>query len=331
MVMQGIINFIDDLKNIYIKAMANFICLVSLCALTVWGIIQILNHPLIQCWIGVLSVTVDVYMQYVLAYGKWLWRTKIPANRWKAVLINFFSYFLYMLFYNFFFAVGFFMVEFDTKEEIIIQSSLIDQQKINRLKVIGRELDINARYRETETKTGFGSKSQKLTEEKERLEKEQAEIIESLKNISQGNKVIYTNVFNAWAKVLQCSTNWLKVITFGVLVLTIQIILIWTSWDINPKIKKDFVNRLSEDKKELLAILEGFFDGKNGNGLSNIIPLNGVEAVAKKTGFSKDKCIYWRNYLSKLKVNGDTAFRIKRGVTYANYKKDFIRDYILTH
>jgi hypothetical protein len=330
--MQNINNFIDDFKNVYIKAMANFICLVSLSALTVWGIVQILNYPLVQIWIGVLSVTVDVYMQYVLAYGKWLWRTNIATNRAKAILVHFFSYLIYMLAYNFFFAVGFFMVEFDTKEDLTIQSSLVEQQKINRLKAIERDLIINAKYRDIESQTGFGTKSQKLKEEKERLEKEQLEIFESLKNIPEDNKIVYTNVFNAWAKVLQCSTSWLKIISFSVLVLTIQIILIWTSWDINPiRENQTKNNTLSTEKKELLTILDSFFEGKNGNGLTDVTPLNGVDIVSKRTGVSRDKCIYWRNYLSKLKVNGGMAFSIKQGVTYANYKKDFIRDYILSH
>jgi hypothetical protein len=334
MVMQGIVNFIYDFKNIYIKIIANFICLVSLCALTVWGIIQILNHPLIQCWIGVLSVTIDVYMQYVLAYGKWLWRTKINTNRWRAICINFLSYLIYMLAYNFFFAVGFFMVEFDIKEQATFNTSIVENINQQRIVEINDSIAILNKHLDTESQSGYGTKSQKITSDKEKLIKERENLMQTFNKTSLKEKIVYTNVFNAWAEALDCSTNWLKIISFGVLVMTIQIILIWTSWDIDPIAKKEKTNsnvNLSGDKKELLVALDGFFDGKNGNGLTKEIPLNGVDVVSKKTGFSKDRCIMWRNHLNRLKVNGDTAFRITKGVTYSNYPKEFIRNYILSH
>jgi hypothetical protein len=332
MVMQKIVMFIDDLKNRYIRAIANIVCMVFSCGLTVYGVIQLFAHPILQFAVGVFIGVIDIWMQYLLAYGKWLWKQND-----RGAFQYFVAYTLYALFFNFFFAIGFFVMEINITDQMFMQSNMSSTVQQKRIQEIDRELDILDQHLKQEAQSGFGTRSQKLIERKDSLTKERKDLenyIKDFNKVHRNDIKVDRNIFNSLEMVFKPLFGWtaniLKVVIFGMLVLVMQFGLIKTSWNINPHAKVNKVT-LSEDKKELLIVLDGFFEGKNGNGFTDVTPLNGVDVVSKKTGVSKDKCIYWRNYLSKLKVNGGMAFSIKQGVTYANYKKDFIRDYILSH
>lgn len=325
MIMQKIVMFIDDFKTKYIREIANIMFLITSCALTVHGIVQISDQPVIQWWIGAFAITVDIYMQYVLAWGRWLWKT----NWFKAAGL-FVVYLGYMIIYNFLFAIGFFMTELDIKEQVKFQKNVIISTTNQRIQEINDSITILNKHLETESQSGYGSRSQKITEDKNKLIEERNKLLESLSNSSDNKIEVFKNVFNSLENVFKpvwgWSANWLKILVFGSLVLTMQICLILTSWNINPA-AKSIVNTdaLSDDKKELLKWLDAAFEGRSNGAL------NGVHTISEVTGLTLERCIQIRDYLSKLKVNGGMAIAVAQGASKNNYDKNFIRDYILSH
>ncbi|NLE05869.1 MAG: hypothetical protein GX638_13875 [Crenarchaeota archaeon] len=329
MIMQDIINFIDDFKNKYIRIIANIVCMVASCGLTVYGVIQLFANPLLQCFMGIFIGVIDIWMQYLLAYGKWLWK-----QRDNVAFQYFVAYGLYALFFNFFFAIGFFMMEIDVTEYLHDQHSISDTTEYTRkrIKEIDEDLKIIRDYQKTETGTGFGRNAKTLKEDKKRLEKEREEYVKTLSNNSKtikSDRKVNRNIFNSLEMVFQPLIGWmnanvLKIIVFGMLVLVMQFGLIKTSWNINPHSKVN-TNTLSDDKKEILKWLDAAFEGRSNGAL------NGISSIAEVTGLTTDRCIHLRDYLANLKVNGGMAISYKQGVCKANYNKNFIRDYILSH
>lgn len=324
MVMQKIIMLIDDFKTKYIREVANVVFLITSCALTVHGIVQISNHPIIQWWVGAFAVTVDVYMQYVLAWGRWLWKT----NFWKAIGL-FFIYLVYMIVYNFLFAIGFFMTELDMKEQVALQKTIVAQTNSRRVEEINSSITILNKHLDSEAQSGYGTRSQKIVEEKNNLIKEREKLIESLSQTSTDQVEVIRNVFSSLEKVFKplfnCTANLLKILVFSALVLTMQVCLILTSWNINPVSNIINTNTLSDDKKKQLKWLDAAFEGRNNGAL------NGVNTISEKTEMSVEECIQLRKYFSELKVNGGCAISVDQGFCKNNYDKNFIRDYILSH
>lgn len=322
---------IINMKEEWIKPIANITFFLFLCALTIYGLIHIASNTILQIIIGIIAFVLDLYMLYVLAKAQNLWKTKIDINKWKACGF-FLVYTAYTVIYVFLFAVGFFMTELDANEQIVERINTRNEIVLNKIKTNQSEIDAYVIAFKAENETTLGKKAKEIEEKINKLKAENQELELSLAQTSQGNVEVSKNFLLSLQKVLGWSVRTLKILLFGLLVVLMQFSLISssTSIKISDNIEKQ-TNNLSADKKELLTVLDAFFEGKNGNGFTNVTPLNGVDVVSKKTSLSKDKCIYWRNYLSKLKVNGGMAFSIKQGVTYANYKKDFIRDYILSH
>ena len=329
MIMQAIVNFVDDFKNKYIRVIANVVCMIVSCGLTVYGMIQLFSSPILKIVIGIFIGTIDVWMQYLLAYGRWIYK---QISKGEAIQY-FIAYGLYALFFNFFLSIGFFVMETEITDRIFEENSIADtaQYAKQRIKEIDDDLNIIRDYQRTETSTGFGGRSETLKEDKKSLEQNREKYMKVLLNASKTNESsmkVNRNIFNSLESVFKPLFGWtanqFKIVMFGMLILVMQFGLIKTSWNINPHAKVTG-STLPDDKKDILKWLDAAFEGRSNGAL------NGVATISELSELSTDRCIQIRDYLSKFKVNGDYAIAVAQGASRNNYGKEFIRDYILSH
>lgn len=347
------INFVENIKNVFtlinklvnniseniekwIKPIVNITFFLILYSLTVYGLLHITDNENVKKIIPFAAFVLDLYMLFILSKAKFLWKNlsgillfkkfkKIDINKLKA-LGYFFVYTVYTVIYVFLVAVGFYLSEFNAVEEKLKIQKQINTITINQITINQSKSKALIEGLELEVKSKYGDKSKKLDLNISNLSTEDKQLKDELIKSSNNTNKISKSFILSLSEQFGWNIKGLKAIFFGAFVLLMQFCLISSSFDIKIN-GSSKVKNLDDNKKELLSWLDAAFEGRSGNAL------NGISAIAEKTGMSSEKCLQYRKYLSEseLKVNGGMAITVEPGGTRTNYTKEFIRNYILNH
>jgi len=315
---------IVNIKEEWIKPVVNITCFLFLFALTVYGLVHITNNPILQGIIGLVAFVLDSYMLFILSKAKYLWSKNLDIDKLKSV--GYFAvYTIYTVLYVFLFAIGFFLAELDTNEQVITNSNTVHEINVALIKSNQAQIDAYVIAQAAENKTTRGKNAKEIETLIAKLKNENRNLYKGIDQTSNKNKEVSTNFLLSLAKVFGLKdTRGLKILLFGVLVLLLQFCLISSSFNIVID-EKGKVKNLDEFKKELLIFLEALFEGRTGSAL------NGVNPISEQTGIPLERCYQYRKYLSELKVNGGMAISVDKGATTANYPREFIRNFIINH
>jgi hypothetical protein len=325
-----VIKLIVKIKEEWIKPVVNIACFLFLFGLTVYGLVHITNNPILQGIIGLVAFILDAYMLFILSKAKYLWSKGLIIDQWKAA--GYFTvYTIYTILYVFLFAIGFFLAELDTNEQVITNSNTVYEINIAQIKSNQAQINAYVIAQAAENKTTRGKNAKEIETLIAELKNENSELSKGINQTSNKSMEVSTNFLLSLAKVFGLKdTRGLKILLFGVLVLLLQFCLISSSFNIAID-EKEKVKELDDFKKKLLIFLDALFEGRNKSGLKKDIPVNGIRTISELTKMPEDECIGYRDYLETLKVNGGYAITVTQGGTTANYPKEFIRNFIINH
>lgn len=197
--------------------------------LIVYFLIQLTPNPIIKIGISVFAVILEVFMQYLLSTGRVRWREKL---RLRACVL-FSLYGLYILAYAIPSATGFFMVEIKAQEETSARAEIVENTDQQRLTQISSTIhNLNAQLL-TESKSGYGRRSQLIMDEIKRLTVEQRSIQIHFESARPAQKTIPKDLFKVMGDVFRIPGNVLKLLIFSISVLMVYTGLIMTSWDLS--------------------------------------------------------------------------------------------------
>lgn len=197
--------------------------------LIVYFLVQLTSNLVIKIGIAIFAVILEVFMQYLLSTGRNRWRIK---RRLQASLL-FFFYGLYVLAYAVPSATGFFMAEINAQEQTSARVEMVEDLDKERLQQISSMIQtLNAQLL-TESKSGYGQRSQLIMDEIKRLSEEQIAIQNSFKTPPPTQTVVAKDLFKVMGSVFQIPGNVLKMIIFSISVLMVYVGLIMTNWDLS--------------------------------------------------------------------------------------------------
>jgi hypothetical protein len=281
---------------------------------------------------AVLAIGLDIFIQFVLACGKYKWKYR----QYVTSILYFFIYTVYVVVYGGLSAVGVFLAELDVQEHqanrgAIVETANQDLIASNQKQLKTLTAELNKEINKKGKSGGYGTKAKALKEDLAKLSSDQQKLLENFKEVPKESKKVSRETFKTLSKVLGWSENFLKLLIFGTSVSMLYIGLIITSWDIEDKenqtevyylpptkkkeeeeVSEDEEAEITEDKQELAQFVDGLFE----DGYSR---LNGVSRVAEKTGLTPDKCVEYRDLLAD-----QGLLTVRQGVTKANYPKEQI-------
>lgn len=247
-----------------LKYIANGIFLALSIFLICYFLQALTNNIFIKIGICIFAIGIDIFMQYVLALGRAHWREKWQ-HKIKAVIL-FLCYAIYVFAYAVPSAVAFFMVEINTSEKSVIETTAINDTNKARIIEIDALISSYNKQLAKEADTGYGTNSKEITMQINKLSIEREKLLTELK---KPQKIINSSgeAFTALGKAINKPADFLKIIIFGISACFIYLALILTSWDINlpeaqkkkklqiksmPKIKKP-VTDFSAENQEIMA------------------------------------------------------------------------------
>ncbi|MGE5559390.1 MAG: hypothetical protein ACM3WV_12415 [Bacillota bacterium] len=214
----------------WFKRISNAVFLTLSCFLVCYFLIQLTENPYIRAGICLFAVSLDIFMQYVLATGRAAWKGRWP-QKVKAVFL-FFCYACYVAAYAVPSAVGFFIAEIDLTEAAAVTAVTGQETVKTRLKQIDATIKNLNLQMETEAVTGFGERSKAIIAEIKELTAEQKVLMDNLRSTPAQKINLTKDVFASLGAVLRVPGNSLKIIIFGVSVLMLYLGLILTAWDV---------------------------------------------------------------------------------------------------
>lgn len=295
-----------------LKLTINLIFLTISISLSAYFMINLTNNNFIKIGLVIFVINLEAAMQYILALGK----QKFITKRRVQALLLFVCYAMYVIIYNIPSGVGFFLAEMDIQDTIYYKAEFLDNVNQQRLKQIDTTINNLNLQLQTESKTGYGSRSKAIVEQIDKLLKEQSELS---KTISEVPKVIITkNPFQSLSNALKVRTHLLAAIIFGVSMLMLCVVLIITSWDLPRSneviaVKKVDLHGKTTDKQDLITYVNA--------AIRDTGKLNGNQRIMDETGLSLDQCIKFRNWLTKLKIDGTPAISVRQGGGNVNIPK----------
>jgi hypothetical protein len=178
---------IVNVKEEWIKLIVNITFFLFLCALTIYGLVHITTNPIIQWIIGIVAFVLDGYMLFILSKAKFLLKSELIKDKFIASGYIF-IYTVYTLLYVFLFAVGFYLAELNSNEELAKINQAIETIHINQILINQGEANALVKGLNTEVETTYGKKSKSLNEQISKLGKDNTKLLEGLKKISDKNK-----------------------------------------------------------------------------------------------------------------------------------------------
>lgn len=300
-----------------LKLIINLIFLTISISLSAYFMIHLTNNTYIRIGLVIFVLNLEVAMQYILALGK----QKYNKHKVQAVLL-FICYAAYVFIYNVPSGVGFFLAEMDIQDKVYYQNETLEKQNQVRLKEIEKTMANLNRQLETEAETGFGNRSKSIMEQMDKLLKEREKLFEVLSKVPEVQEVT-KNPFQSLSKVLKVRSNVLAAIIFGTSMLMLCTILIITSWDLPGEALEveddEFVTEtipIVDDKEELITYVDA--------AIRDTGKLNGNPRIMELTGIPLNQCVKFRNWLTKLKIDGVPAVTIKQGGGDINLPKQDI-------
>lgn len=196
--------------------------------LIVYFLIQLTDNPYFKVGFGLFAIILEVFMQYLLATGRGKWKIGL---KYQAGIL-FFCYALYVLVYAVPSATGFFMAEINKQEQMSARMEIVDDTSKQRLGQINSTIiNLNAQLA-TESKSGYGKKSQLIMDEIKKLTAEQTSLQSQFQNTAVVNTPNTKDLFKILGDVFKIPGSIFKIIIFGISVLMVYVGLIITSWDI---------------------------------------------------------------------------------------------------
>lgn len=211
------------------KNIINLTFLALSCFLIVYFLIQLTPNPIIKTGIILFAVILEVFMQYLLSTGRSRWGEK---HRHQACVL-FFFYGLYVLVYAVPSATGFFMAEINAQEERWARAEVIQSTSKQRLAQIAATINnLNAQLL-TESKSGYGQRSQLIMDEMKRLTTEEISLQRQFETVPQSQKAVTKDLFKVMGDLYKIPGNVLKLLIFSISVLMVYVGLVMTSWDLS--------------------------------------------------------------------------------------------------
>lgn len=329
-----------------IKAIINPIFLVITCGLVVWFMTTLTTDPVLKIVLMIVGAAVDIGAQYILSYGKALWKT--GDNRRIGAGILFFLFFIYMVAFAALAAIGFTSSQVDLQEKVIHNQEYDKEIIKNRITQIGRQIDALNLQLKAEAETGYGRRSENIVKETKRLSEEQSQLNEQLKEVKSETKGTSESPFQSLKNIFNVPEGLFKVIIIGLAIVILYICLILTSWDIQLEDKQVYKSEsrmetggsslqkvtsqgpsaedgnepINEEKMDLLKFVDALFEDGEKKLRSNT-------KIADRTGWPLSKCIRFRTIINELKINGTKVIASNRGWSASKVPKEVLRDYIL--
>jgi predicted PurR-regulated permease PerM len=196
------------------------------------GFVIQLTNDIFHKWIfGAIAFCIELLAQFVLALGVANWK-KNQKN--YIYVLYFFIFTCYMLVLAIPSAIGFFGSDIDVQEQVASKAEFIES--INKTTINQNQVTIDKlnQQLETESKSGYGIRSEKIMAEIKRLTQEQKELQSNYTQSAASQTVIAKDIFTNLEKILfGIPANILKTILFGYLVIMIYVGLILFHWNID--------------------------------------------------------------------------------------------------
>jgi hypothetical protein len=278
----------------------------------------------------IITTMCAVFFELGMKYDLALARTELKAgfmlgwrgwHRVLGALLLLIFYGGYMC-YNIATMAGFFISEISIQDQIAIQAESSENQKMIELKELNDAIGILTKALDVEVETSYRSKSAELEAKIEAKKAERGILLNSMV-LTKTDEVIEKNPSRAVAEALGIPLGTMLAWIYGFFAAGICLIMIITSEDlpsekieINADVYNNETNLLPEindDKNALITYVDA--------AIRETGKLNGNPRIMELTGIPLDQCIKFRDWLTKLKVDGVPAVTITQGGGDVNIPK----------
>lgn len=272
------------------------------------------------------AVFFEIGMKYNLSFARTTFKSGWRLS-WRgthlilSAAMLFIFYGGYMV-YNIGTMAGFFIAATVKQDQVVVQKQAIEDQKMIELQQLNENIAILTKALDVEVETSFRSKSAELEEKIEEKKAERQTLLDSM-ILTEESKVIEKNPSRAVAEALGIPLGTMLAWIYGFFAAGICLIMIITSEDL-PSEKIENNADISNNEVELLPEIN---DDKNvliqyvDAAIRETGKLNGNPRIMELTGIPLDQCIKFRDWLTKLKVDGVPAVTITQGGGDVNIPK----------
>lgn len=308
------------------RATNNIFLMLSIC-LSVYFLWYNSDIPIGKLITTMCAVFFEIGMKYNLSFA----RTTFKAGwrlGWKGLhlilgsLVLFAFYGGYMV-YNITTMAGFFIAATVKQDQIVIQKQASEDQKMIQLQELNEEISILMKALNKEVETTYRSKSEELNRKIEQKKVERDKLLNETQ-LTKEKQVIEKNPSRAVAEAVGIPLGTMLAWIYGFFAAGINLILIITSEELPQKEKEEPQSQSQSQKEKILPLLEGekqdLLTYLNA-AIRDTGKLNGNQRIMEETGLPMDQCIKFRDWLTKLKIDGVPVVSIKQGGGEVNIPK----------
>ena len=313
------------MKHISLKRVTNTLFLILSITLSVYFLWFNCDEMIAKIITTMCGVFFEIGMRYNLAYARTIFKKGCRLG-WNGshlilgALVLFLFYGGYII-YNVGTMGGFFIAATIKQDQVIMQKQAVEDQKMIQLQELNEDIRILTKALDVEVKTSFRKKSEELEMKINKKKAERQQLLDAMV-LTKEEKVIEKNPSRSVAEALGISLGVMLAWIYGFFAAGINLILIITSEDLPEKniaeikenvIKTETLPSINDNRKDLITYVNAAIrdSGK----------LNGNQRIMELTGLPLDQCIKFRNWLTKLKIDGTPAISVRQGGGNVNIPK----------
>jgi hypothetical protein len=315
----------DDMKNYFknmtLKRSTNTIFLILSILLSVYFLWFNSKAPFSKLITTMCAVFFEIGMKYNLSFAQTTFKAGLRLGRKGLHLILgasmlFIFYGGYMC-YNIATMAGFFIAGTMAQDQVAIQAETRENQKMIELQQLNENIAILTKALDVEVETTFRSKSAELEAKIEKKKAERNALLDTMV-LTDERKVMEKNPSRSVAEAIGIPLGTMLAWIYGFFAAGICLILIITSEDLPEETPMTESLPIVDDKKELITYIDA--------AIRDTGKLNGNPRIMEETGLSLDQCIKFRDWLTRLKIDGVQAVTIKQGGGDINLpKRDILK------
>lgn len=224
------VNLLKWIGRNFVRMLINTVFLTSSCFFSVNFIIVLFQNAIFDKVVAVFAIFIEIYFQYSLYLAE---RRKQEGKFWAARALKAQYIVIYVLIYCHLSGLGFFLTEVRSTNVVLRRQEFVEMATMDRIKQIDRDLETLDLHLVTESKTGYGKRSQTIENRKKELEEERARLLETLtseESSQSKDAATVKNSFQGLAEAFGVSENFLQLIVFETIMAIIYIGLYVTRW-----------------------------------------------------------------------------------------------------